>query len=211
MRTGVAPPSSRVTSLVDVASPHSRRWPAQFEQLAPNDGGGSGLDDRILVRQARARLGQQGCEFSLGPERRQVEALGVQLFQPVNIPLKIELADAVVRDRQFPRAGIGHKVQILTLHRDQLTTVGLDDTQREVQALRLFDGLVAGDDASMPVNENGAAGTVLAQRALERGAAPVGAAISIVGIGREISKVKPMTVGTRGSRHDRRLPGAIAP
>ena len=105
----------------------------------------------------------------------------MQLLQHVDVPFEVEFADAVVRDRERLRARIGGEIEIVALDGDQMVAVGLHDAQRDVQPLRLFDGLVAGDDAAVPVDQHGAAGAVVAQRALERRATAVGAAIGVLG------------------------------
>jgi hypothetical protein len=49
---------------------------------------------------------------------------------------------------------------------------------------------VAGDDATAPIDQDGPAGTVLPQRALERGASAIGAAICVLIIGDEITETE---------------------
>lgn len=163
---------------------------AEHEQLAADDVGRPRLDDRVLVSQTRRRLSEQRRELGVRPEGRQIETISLQLFQHVDVPLEIELADAVVGDREGAGAGIRREIEIITLDCDQMLAVGLHDAERNVERPGLFDGLVAGDDRAVPVDQDGAAGTVLAQRALKRRATAIGAAIHVVGIRREITQVE---------------------
>jgi hypothetical protein len=94
---------------------------------------------------------------------------------------------------------------------DQMLAIRLHDTKRDLEPPRLLDRLVAGDDPAAPVDQNGSAGAVLTERALERRATAIGAAIGVVGIRLEIDEPKRMTDGSCGHGHDLRLSGAIAP
>jgi len=87
----------------------------------------------------------------------------VEPLQHVDVPLEIELTDTVVRDRQPLRAGVGGKVEVLSLDGDQHVAVGLHDLQRDVEALRLLDGLVARDDVAVAVDEDSTARPEFAQ------------------------------------------------
>ena len=99
MSIGVAPSSRRVTSPAEVASPHSSRWRPSDEQLAADNVGGTRFDDRVLVGQASASASANSAANSVvGPERRQIEPVGLQLLQHVDIPFEVEFADAVVGD-----------------------------------------------------------------------------------------------------------------
>ena len=156
---------------------------AEDEQVAGDDVGRSRLDHGVVVGQAGGRLREQRREFRGRPERRQIEPVGMQLCQPVDVPFEVEFADAVVRDRERLRTGVGGEVEIVPLDGDQMVAVGLHDAQRNAQSLRVFDRLVAGNDAAVPVDEHRAAGTVLAERLFERGAPAVGAAVRVLGVG----------------------------
>jgi hypothetical protein len=51
----------------------------EHEQFAADDVGRPGLDDGVLVGQARRRLGEQRRELGIGSEGREVEAVSVEL------------------------------------------------------------------------------------------------------------------------------------
>ena len=183
---------------------------AEHEQLAVYDVGGSRFDDGVFVGQARRRLGEQRRELIRRPERGQIEAVAPEL-QHVDVPFELEFADAVVRNRERLRSRIRGQIEVVTLDRDQMVTVGLDNAERNVQTLGLFDRLVAGDDPTVAIDHHGAARAELTQRALERRATTIGAAIGVVGISLEINEPKRMTDGSCGPGHSLRLSGAIAP
>lgn len=113
-----------------------------------------------------------------------------------NRALDFGTALAVVGDRERPRARVSGEVQIVALDRNQVLPVGFHDAERDVQPLRLFDGFVTGDDPAMPVDQDGTADAVRAERALERGATAIGTAIGVVRIRREIRR----TTDLRGGR-----------
>jgi hypothetical protein len=69
-----------------------------------------------------------------------------------------------------------------------MVTVGLDDAQRNVQTLGLFDRLIAGDDAAVAVDQDSATWTILAERVVERRATTLGAAVGVAWVGRESSE-----------------------
>ena len=156
--------------------------PPEHEQIAEDDVSRPGFDDGVLVSQPRHRLGEQRREFRVGPEGRKIEAVGVELAKHLHVPFQVQLADAVVGDRKGFRSWIGGEVQVHALNRDQMVPVGLDDPEWDVESLRLFDRLVAGDDTAAPIDQHRAAGTVLAQRALKRGTPALGTDVAVVGI-----------------------------
>jgi hypothetical protein len=57
-----------------------------------------------------------------------------------------------------------------------------------VQPLGSRDGLVAGDDPAAAINQDGAAGAVLAEGSLERFTSAVSPAVRVLGIGDEVSE-----------------------
>ena len=120
--------------------------PAQREEIAPHDVGGAGSDDRVLVGlPGVGALAEEPFELLGGPEETEIEPVRLELLQDRGIPVEVEFADPVVRDRQGPCAGITTEVEVLPLDRDQILAVGLDDMQWEIQAAGLLDGLVPSD------------------------------------------------------------------
>jgi hypothetical protein len=101
-------------------------------------------------------------ELRVRPERRQIDAVGLELLEHVEIPFEVELTHPVVGDGERFRARVGGEIEIVALHGDELLAVGLDDTERDIEPLGLLDGLVDGDDATEPIDQDRAAGTVLA-------------------------------------------------
>ena len=89
--------------------------------------------------------------------------------------------NAVVGDGERFRAGIAGEIRVIALDGDQVVPVRFDDSQGNVQALGLLDGLIACDDPTEPVDKDGSAGPVLAERSFERCPAAVGSAIGVVG------------------------------
>lgn len=76
-----------------------------------------------------------------------------------------------------------------------MVTVGLHDAERNVQPLRVFDRLVAGDDGAVPIDEHGPAGAIVARRAFERRTPAIGAAVRVGRIGGEIGKLPHVSIG----------------
>ena len=121
----------------------------------------------------------------------QIETVGLQLFQHVDIPLEIEFPDAVVGDGERPRTRIGGEIEIIALDRDQVLTIGLHDAKRDLKGFRLFDGFVARNHTAVPIEEDGATRPVSAERLGERRPPAIRAPIRIpriedhIGDGRE--------------------------
>ena len=159
---------------------------SESEQIAADDVGRPGLDDRVLVRQPGGRLRKQRRELLRGPERRDVQASRLELLQHVDVPLEVELTDTVVRDRELLGAGIGDEVEVYPLDGDQHVAVGLHHAQRDVEPLCLLDGLVTSDDGAVAVDEYGAPGAVLLEGLRQGLPAPGRATVGVLWVWREI-------------------------
>ena len=132
------------------------------------------------------QLGEEGGELRLGPERRQIQALGVQLLELRDVPLQIQLADPVVGNRQRPGAGIGLQIQVGPADRDQDGAVGLDHAQGNAERFGVFDEFVAGNHHPSAIKEDRAAGTILSKRLRQRSSAAHRPSVRIVRIKREV-------------------------
>ena len=77
--------------------------PAQREEIAPHDVGGAGGDNRVLVGlPGVGALAEEPFELLGGPEETEIEPVRLELLQDRGIPVEVEFADPVVRDRQGP-------------------------------------------------------------------------------------------------------------
>lgn len=88
-----------------------------------------------------------------------------------------------------------------------MSPVGLHDSEWKVEALRLFDRLMAGDHAPIPVDQHRTTSAVLEQGSLERRAPAVGTSVCVLWIRREIGET-----GLNGFRlHGVAPPRSVAP
>ena len=172
--------------------------PAKRDELARDDIGGAGFDDRVLVGEAGRRLRQQGCELGVCPERRHIEAIDTQLLQHVDVPFQIKFADAVVRDRQRLGARISQEIEIVSLDCDQLRPIGVDDAHWNAERFCLFDGFVPRDDPAVAIDDHGAAGAILAKGPRERSPPAVGSPIRVTRIGCEVGETTNRREGRPG-------------
>ena len=189
----------------------------QDESVPPHDVGGAGFDDCVLVGPTGGGLGAQRPELVRRPERRHIEAVGMQLLEHVDVPFEVQFADTVVRDRKCLGVGVCGEIEVVALDCDQMAPVRVDDAERDVESLRLLDRLIAGDDAAVPIGSarrglrHGRAGTVRAPRAHDRYrgwhcGGPLGDPAAGAGDGRIVSIWAYATLLCSDRRFDDRCP-----
>ena len=121
---GPVPPGGGARPRDRWQSPQSRRCRPSAKKIAPHDVGGAGSDNRVLVGlPGVGALAEEPFELLGGPEETEIEPVGLELLQDRGIPVEVEFADPVVRDRQGPRLRIRGEVQVPSADDDQLLAV----------------------------------------------------------------------------------------
>ena len=108
--------------------------------------------------------------------------------EDVRIPIETDLAGPVVGDRELAGPGIrlATQIEVGALDDDELPPVGLDDLDVEPELPRQFPGLVAGDDQTVAIGNDRAAGAGALEGALEQVVTALRPLVSVMGIGLQI-------------------------
>ena len=98
---------------------------------------------------------------------------------------------SVVRNRQFPCAGVALQVQVHALDRDYPVAVRLDDRHiLEPDGRGVLDGLVSGDNPALYVDQDAPASPILPQAALNLGLATLRTLVGVPRVGSEVRELR---------------------
>ena len=160
--------------------------PTQGEHVPTDDLRWPGCHHRIRVRLAVGWIRHEGVELVLRPEGRQVDAGRLELAEHRLIPLETEFRGAVVRHGEGFGPLVRDEVQVRALDRHQFGAVALDHREAQPCCLRRGDGLVAGHNTTVSIDEHRAAGAVRADRVRHGLTATGRSPIRVVGIARQV-------------------------
>ena len=131
------------------------------EELATRDVGLRRRDDGVIARLSFTEPStEELLEFVRRPQRVEIDLLLSELIQQLRIPLQPELGDAIVGKRELPRLRVLCEVEISALDNHQRVARVRTTVTGRFRCWALGD-LIACDDATGPIGEDGPAGAAI--------------------------------------------------